>query len=83
MDEQEIWSLGREFVEPGLGRPILARGDLPAAEFSVKNLKFDADGVPHARHSNVINWPSGESEWLKVARDLADAAKLRLPSDPD
>src|SRR5688572_1232276 len=66
----EVWAIGNDFVAPALGKPILARGDLQAAEFFKWNLRIEPDPTPHNRHCNVINWP--ESEWLQVAIELAN-----------
>jgi hypothetical protein len=77
LEEAEIWKVGEEYVMPDRQKPILARADLIAVEFSGWNLEFEPDGIPYPRHCNVINWPA-ESEWLQLARDLADAAVLRM-----
>jgi hypothetical protein len=76
-EESEIWNLGVEHVGRVLGKPILARADLKASDFSQRNLRFEPDGVPHPRHCNIINWPA-ESQWLSTAQDLASAAQLHL-----
>ena len=76
LQEPEKWRLGDEYVAPALGKAILARADLLAGEFTKRNLTVHPEPNPHERHCNVINWP--ESEWLKIATDLANAAQLLL-----
>src|SRR5262249_5751288 len=75
LQELEVWNLGRDYVAPVLRKPILARADLPAGEFTKRNLNMQPTTTPHPRHCNVTNWPH-ESDWLKIATELANAANL-------
>jgi hypothetical protein len=82
LSETDVWGLGRDYVEPTLKKTILARADLSAVEYGKRNLTLVSNPIPHERHYDVVNWP--DSEWLKVAADLADAAELVLrPGEPE
>src|SRR3970040_2456153 len=61
-----IWQICQQHVEPELGRPAIARADLNSVAVYAEGLTVDVNGVPHARHANIVGW------------DLADGTKTRL-----
>ena len=78
LTEQDIWGIAREYVENRRadGKQMIARGDLSAQHYNEQSLQFDADGAPHPRHANVVNWPSEKSQIKMIAAELALAANL-------
>lgn len=55
-----------------------ARGSCLAQKVFESSLSFDADGIPHARHANVIGWPMPKHEWKNIQQKIADAMTLEV-----
>jgi hypothetical protein len=74
-----VWEIGDNYVTPPSGKRVLARADLTADLYFVQALRIEPETATHERHANVVNWPP-ETEWLKVATELANAAELTVRS---
>ena len=84
LEDFEIFDLGREHVN----RQTCARADIEVS--SVRGIRVDgqivgldlvADGVPHERHANVINWPNGRGdEDIALRNEIAN--RLRKVAKP-
>lgn len=72
LDHAAIWELGDTFVAPRRG-PITVRADLNSLAVYAVDLRVDIDGVPHARHGNVVGWDFSTADRLR-AQKLAEAA---------
>lgn len=78
--EDEIWSIADEYVTKLLPnkKPVLARGEFKCKVVLEQDLVVDPDGIPHPRHSNIVNWPEDESLWEAKALELSIKAQLHL-----
>jgi hypothetical protein len=50
-----IWKICRDHFEKP-AEPAIGRGCGPASAIFAQNLTFDADGIPHSSHTNIIGW---------------------------
>jgi len=86
MTPDEIWSIGKRYVEELMGKSVKARAELAAGFITSLHHQFGrlsivADGVPHHAHANIRGWPKEKSEKLILAKQLAQQASLHLASD--
>lgn len=83
LDDREIWEVGRTYVGQPQGKAIRARGDI-----SARNIREAGGGgldvvpapQPHKLHAHIIGWPSEKDEQMMLAKELAHAATLKLPT---
>ena len=78
LDQEDLWSLGQEYVAIPTGKPLLARGDVPAALVFAQGLQIDSTETPHPRHANIHNFPADATKVRLIAIVLADASKLHV-----
>ncbi len=55
-----------------------ARGTCEARVILDQNLKFDADGIPHPRHANLIGWPTAKHERKNIQQKIAAEMTLEM-----
>lgn len=72
-----VWELAAEYVD-AVEQPMTARGSAAAKVFFDARLNFDADGTPHERHANVVEWPEEKHLQKDIARQIADVMTLEL-----
>ena len=83
ISEEEVWKIGAETRSDKL---VKARGDLLTSDVQATSdeqgsfLQVLIDGVPHPRHANIKSLPSDKSLQRRVATDLSNKARLKLPS---
>lgn len=78
---EAIWRLGYQFVENIVaGRRIRARGFAAASIVTGQSLQFEANGVPHPRHADIIGWPNAKDARLMLATEIANV--MTLETDP-
>ncbi len=71
VSSEDLWEICATYVD----RPdstMKARATVEAAAFLERQLAFDADGNPHPRHANVIDWPEEKHLQKDLAREIAD-----------
>lgn len=76
--DEKVWWLGCRYVSRlrSDGRPILARADLQAKDFTELALEVRKEPNRHPRHANVINWPIDKPAIKMKAIELANKARL-------
>ena len=80
VSEDEIWRIGKEFVEPQRGgSPLRARADLSVEKIVECELSVVLETSSHPLHANILEWPDDESVRQLKATQLADEATLILP----
>ena len=75
IDSAEVWRICAAHVDSATCT-IKARATTAASEFTQRSLVFDADGKPHPRHANVIQWPATKNEQLALAQAIANEMEL-------
>lgn len=78
LTEPELWSLGAE-VAAQIGKPLLGRADLRAADARAVKLEVMPDEPPR-NHANIIGWAAEKSAQLSHAQALAAAAGKLIPA---
>ncbi|HYT48661.1 MAG TPA: hypothetical protein VEL04_09580 [Burkholderiales bacterium] len=83
MVEDEIWSLGDEFVAPSRGQ-IHGRADFNSYSMStnIRALAIDLTGKPHPRHADIVGWDDDRKKRRLQAERLADDAVLVMRPPP-
>lgn len=82
LNEQEIWTLAVEKVEPSRG-PVIGRGELTVAVIAEEKLQVFSDEDQNSRHADVVGWPVDRDARVTIAKVLAakaSPAKMRLPA---
>ena len=75
LTSQEIWEIGKTYVEPSRGKPIVGRADLKAIEIYSCELKINPTELPHPRHANIEGWVlNSEKDRLKALKLAAIAS---------
>jgi hypothetical protein len=73
----ELWAICADHVDDAQnGRVMKARGTCRAETILNSSLSFDADGIPHPRHANLVGWPIPKHEWKIIQQKIADAMTL-------
>ncbi|HNV88904.1 MAG TPA: hypothetical protein PKL53_08085 [Methylotenera sp.] len=75
--DKEIWEIGKIYVEPERGSPIVGRGDLDAAKIYDCGLAINPTEVPHPRHANIEGWELNTEKDRLKAMKLAAAARSK------
>ena len=70
--QKKIWDVADKFVTAlrSDGKEVLARVDTVAKTYTNIGLSFDANGNPHPRHADVINWPNDKAGKKQKALEL-------------
>jgi hypothetical protein len=55
-----------------------ARGVATAAEILANDIKFDANGVPHPRHVDLVNWPADKHARKIIQEKIARTMSLSI-----
>jgi hypothetical protein len=82
LNEQEIWTLAVEKVEPSRG-PVIGRGELTVAAIAEEKLQVSSDEDQNSRHADVVGWPVDRDARVTIAKALAakaSPAKMRPPA---
>ena len=84
LTEDEIWSIGNEFVAQPRGKTLYGRADLLAQDVCTLQQKVEPETSIHPLHADIIPWPDGRDDILFLATQLALRSKFvsRTPS-PD
>ena len=64
----EVWNICAAHFDPNQQAPAIGRGRGTAAVVLAQGLQLIIDGIPHARHTNVVGWfddPAAPEEELK------------------
>lgn len=79
--EKKIWDVAYKYVTSlrADGKAVLARADIGAVSFTDVGLAFDANGEPHPRHADVINWPADKAEKKQKALELIQKLPKLIP----
>ena len=77
LSEEQVFSLGEEFVGAPQGKGILAYASLRASEFRAETLSLVPTIDPHPRHVDVEGWSDHASN-LNKAQILAAKSLLIL-----
>lgn len=78
LTNQEIWDIGKIYVEPDRGKPIVGRADLKAIEIYNCKLKITPTELPHPRHANIEGWElNTENDRLKALKMAASAVNIK------
>lgn len=83
LTNQEIWQIGKVYVEPDRGKPIVGRADLKAAEIYSCELEINPTDLPHPRHANIEGWElDTEKDRLKALKLAASAVAAKNSLEP-
>jgi hypothetical protein len=75
LQNQEIWEIGKAYVEPARGKPIVGRGDLSAIDIYNCELEINPTLIPHPKHADVEGWElDTEKDRLKALKLAASAS---------
>ena len=82
LSEDEIWSIGNEFVAEPRGKTLYGRADLLAKDVYALQQKIEPETSIHPLHADIIPWPDGRDDILFLATQLALRSKFvsRTPS---
>ena len=76
LSEDEIWSVGDEFVAQPGGRTLYGRADLLAQDVYALQQKVEPETSIHPLHADIIPWPEGRDDILFLATQLALQSKF-------
>lgn len=83
LTNQEIWEIGKTYIEPERGKPIVGRADLKAIEIYNCELKINPTELPHPRHANIEGWElNTEKDRLKALKLAASAVNTKNSLEP-
>lgn len=78
LTNQEISEIGRIYVEPDRGKPIVGRAELMAVEIYSCDLKINPTELPHPKHANIEGWElNTEKDRLKAMKLAANAVNFK------
>lgn len=76
---EEIWEIGKCYVEPGRGKPIVGRGILKAHHITDIELVINPTIDPHPKHANVEGWAlDTEKDRVKALKLAAEANSIKI-----
>ncbi len=79
LEDQDIWEIGKTYVEPERGKPILGRADIEAQKIYECELEINPTENPHPRHANVEGWElDTEKDRLKALKLAASASNKKI-----
>ena len=78
LSEDEIWSIGEEFVAEPRGQTLYGRADLLAQDVYDLKQKVEPETSRHCLHADIIPWPDGREDMLFFATKLALKSKFVL-----
>ena len=76
LTEDEIWSIGNEFVAQPRGKTLYGRADLLAQDVCTLQQKIEPETSIHPLHADIIPWPDGRDDILFLATQLAQRSKF-------
>ena len=76
LSEDEIWSIGEEFVAEPRGQTLYGRADLLAQDVYDLKQKVEPETSRHCLHADIIPWPDGREDMLFFATKLALKSKF-------
>lgn len=74
VSNEDVLEIGKIFVEPERGKPIIGRGDLKAIEIYNCDLTINPTVQPHHLHANVEGWSQDTEKDRLTALKLAAVA---------
>lgn len=78
LTNQEISEIGKIYVEPDRGKPIVGRAELMAVEIYSCDLKINPTELPHPKHANIEGWElNTEKDRLKAMKLAANAVNIK------
>ena len=78
LSEDEIWSIGEEFVAEPRGQTLYGQADLLAQDVYDLKQKVEPETSRHCLHADIIPWPDGREDMLFFATKLALKSKFVL-----
>ncbi len=76
LTEDEVWSIGNEFVAQPRGRTLYGRADLLAQDVYDLQQRVEPETSIHPLHADIIPWPDGRDDILFLATQLALRSKF-------
>lgn len=73
--EPEIWNICATHVTPVKGKPVRLRGDFNSLQVYASQLRVEVDGIPHARHANIVGWDIESTKRRLQALKLSESAE--------
>ena len=74
-----LWAICAAHVDDQANNRVMkARGTCKAEAMLSCALSLEADGMPHARHANLIGWPVPKHAWKNIQQKIADAMSLEI-----
>lgn len=74
LSDEEVLAVGKTYVEPERGKPIIGRADLKAIEIYNCGLTINPTDDPHPLHANVEGWSKDTEKDRLTALKLAAEA---------
>ncbi len=76
LTEDEVWSIGNEFVAEPRGKTLYGRANLLAKDVYALQQKVEPETSIHPLHADIIPWPDGRDDILFLATQLALRSKF-------
>ena len=76
LSEDDIWSIGSEFVAKPRGKTLYGRADLLAQTVYALKQKVEPETSQHCLHADVIAWPDNKDDIQDLANRLALQSKF-------
>ncbi len=70
---KKVIEVGVGYVAAARQKELIASVSFSAELVSKVELRVDPDGIGHADHCNIVDWPPTKQDWLEKSRDLADS----------
>ena len=80
ISEEQIWTIGQNYVSEPQGRTLYGRGDVSASVVVESKLTIIPDDNP-PRHANIVGWPEDKSAQKLIALELAGKSTLRVHTE--
>lgn len=79
LSKMDVWAICAAHVDnPAVPRVMKARATCDAGLVMAQGLAFDADGQPHPRHANIVDWPSAKHEQKIIRQRIAAEMTLDI-----
>jgi hypothetical protein len=80
--DSELWEIGRQVAQES-NRSLHGRADMPVGAFAVQNLQVRDDPFPgNPNHAKAVGWPTGKSQQMIIAKQIAATPGLRRIPPP-
>ncbi len=76
LSEDDIWSIGSEFVAKPRGKTLYGRADLLAQTVYALKQKVEPETTAHRLHADIIAWPDDRDDIQFLATQLAGKSKF-------